>query len=465
MQKNILTPKRLTWLLAATLGLTPIITLAAGFQINENSPQLQGQATAGSASDRDEVSAIFDNPALLATLTSNQFYLGTSFIAPHINVKNAVASHDAVGPGIPFTPTPSPAVYTPVSGATGQLNVANSAYVPNLYSAYRLNPQWVAGLAITAPWGLETVYDGDSVLRYMSQDTYLRAINIAPELAFSLNPHWQFGFGVQLQQVSARFSNYDGDAAIGVADQATTLKGSNWGYGYTLGALFSPDDKTDIGLSYRSQINYTLKGTGEQYTTSGPILPNPPLFPGEGLYNSSTSVAAAMNTPAVANFSISRKLTQQWSVYNTEQMTFWNSLSQISVDMPSAYVKQTTIKLNWKNSMLWALGTQYAYNPQWQFRTGVAFDQTPTNNQDRDARIPDTNRVWGTVGATYQVNKRLRIDGAYEHIFMSPQSINTTQVVSQQQWSPVKQAGEYNIVQADYTGSADVFALGLNWLF
>lgn len=51
-------------------------SFAAGFQINEISPSLQGDATAGAAAANNDVSAMFINPATLSTLTGTQGYLG-----------------------------------------------------------------------------------------------------------------------------------------------------------------------------------------------------------------------------------------------------------------------------------------------------------------------------------------------------------------------------------------------------
>lgn len=441
---------------AVVIAMAPLASFAAGFQINEDSPRLQGQAMAGSGAATGDVTAIFNNPALLSSLDHDQVYVGSSYIAPNISMKNASAvNYSYINTG------PDPFYYpTTITGSSSEKSVADSAVVPNMFAAMKLSSSLTAGLAVTAPWGLTTDYDSNSIVRYLAQKTALKTINITPELSYRLNQQWQFGVGLQAQYADAEFSEFDGSAGLLPATSPTTLSGDGWGIGYLVGATYSPTDKTTFGLSYRSQIDYDLKGNGQQYVQAGPIQPTP-YGPGSNLpFNSNTSVSADMNTPAVINFSVQQKLTQRWTVSTTEQMTMWHSLQKIKISMPDAYSKSQTIPLNWQNSWLYSVGTQYEINQHWQIRTGLAYDTTPVTDH-RDARIPDSNRTWTTVGASYVINKNFTVDAAYEHIFMANQNIDTT-----------KEAGfingvpqEKDTLTADYKGNANIVALGVNWKF
>jgi long-chain fatty acid transport protein len=451
-----------------TLSLLPMLTMAAGFQINEDSPRLQGQAMAGSASAVGDVTAIFNNPALLATIKQKQVYLGGGYIAPHISVRNAKAEHAANGWGLDKGDA-----LDPVDGKTSQSDVASSAFVPVFYTALPINPDLTAGLSITAPWGLTTHYDKDSVLRFMSQKTALKTINIDPMLAYQVNSQLSFGMGVQVQYAKAELSNFDGPATNVLkipnllATTPTSLSGDGWATGYNLGLLFQPTSSTSIGLSYRSQINYTLKGHGTQYMNASPLDPMCSLTTSPTGCNAASTATAALNTPAVVNFSITQKLNDRWSVSTTEQYTLWHSLQNIKITMPQAYADHVTINTNWNNSMLFSMGTDYKATKALTLRSGLAYDQTPSVDLNRDARIPDTNRVWLTLGSSYNVNDKLSIDAAYEHIFMQNQSIDVEESIGQHSTGGLKPLSplEKNKVQADYKGSADIFSFGLNYKF
>ena len=45
-----------------------------------------------------------------------------------------------------------------------------------------------------------------------------------------------------------------------------------------------------------------------------------------------------------------------------------------------------------------------------KLRGGIAYDQSPVSDAYRTARIPDADRTWLTVGATYQLSAKSSMD-------------------------------------------------------
>jgi len=433
---------------------------AAGFQINEISPGLQGDATAGAAAANNDVSSLFINPATLATLTKNQVYLGASEIIPTIHLSNASAIHTVNIPGEP----PS-SISATVLGANSQGNVSEGAFVPDGYIGWRFNPNLVAGLAIVAPFGLKTHYDNDSVLRFAADYSSVKTIDINPALAYSINDQWAIGLGFLAQYIKATFSNYNGpytgvsaiDALI-AANHPTLLDAHGWGYGYTIGALYKPDLCTRIGIGFRSQISEQLRGDGQQYVSPGETVPAPSQnFP----FNAQTSVNGAIKTPAVLTLSAARDF-DRWTLKASAQYNFWHTFNQLSINMPDAYATNSTIPTRWRNAWFGALGAEYHVTPCWIFRGGVAYDQTPTTSY-RDPRIPDNNRIWANIGASYKVNDILSFDAAYSHIFIQEQTVNVTQTSGTNALTTVPL--EVNQVYAKYNGSANVIGLAARFSF
>lgn len=433
---------------------------AAGFQINEISPSLQGDATAGAAAATNDVSSMFTNPATLATLNENQAYLGGSGIFPHVAMSDARAIHQVNVPGVP----PS-SIIAPVQGKNYEQNISSSAFVPDAYLGWRINNKMVAGLGINAPYGLTSSYSQDSVVRFAAIYSSVKAVDINPALAYSINEKWSIGAGLQAQYLQAKFSNFNGPyTGIGFVDELTSaehptyLKGDGWGYGYNLGLLFRPDSYTRLGIGYRSQISEKLTGHGQQYTMPGGTVPAPSH---NFLFNAQTGVSTSIKTPQVLTFSAARDIAN-WTLKTSLQINFWDVFNQISIDMPDAFATNTVLQTHWKNTWFSAVGAEYRATPKWTVRGGVAYDETPTINL-RDPRIPDANRVWLNLGATYVVNKKLSIDGAYGHIFMQNQKVNVTEVNGRSATST--EPLEVNQVYAKYKGSADVVALALRYRF
>lgn len=436
--------------------------LAAGFQINEISPGLQGDATAGAAAANDDVSAMFINPATLATLTDNQLYAGASEILPQIGMSDGRAIHTVNSPGGLFPAN----VTAPVRGSRSQGNISQSAFVPDFYGSYRINEKLVAGLALVGPYGLVTTYDENSVLRFAAQYSSVTSININPALAYAINDKWSVGAGFQAQYLHANFSNFNGpytgidpiDDLI-AANRPTTLQGSGWGYGFNAGVFFKPNPTTRLGIGYRSQISENLKGFGQQYTSPGVTVPAPSQ---NFLFNADTSVRANVKTPQILTVSGAHDM-GNWTAKASVQVNFWDSFKQLGIDMPEAFATNSTIQTRWKNTWFGALGAEYHKNTQWTYRAGVAYDQTPTKDKFRDPRIPDSNRVWANLGASYAWSKSVSFDGAYSHIFMQNQTVNVVQASGSSANSTLPL--EVNRVHANYKGHADIIALAVRYRY
>jgi long-chain fatty acid transport protein len=263
----------------------------------------------------------------------------------------------------------------------------------------------------------------------------------------------------------ATFSNYNGpytgvsafDAFI-ASTQPTLLNAHGWGYGYTLGVLYKPDTCTRIGLGFRSQVSEQLNGNGQQYISPGETVPAPSTdFP----FNAQTSVNGALKTPAILTLSAARDI-NQWTLKASAQMNFWHTFNQISINMPDAYATNSTIPAKWRNAWFGALGAEYRYTPCWTFRGGLAYDQTPTTRY-RDPRIPDNDRIWVNLGASYKINEAWSLDAAYSHIFIKDQTVNVTQASGSNAIAGTPL--EINQVYAKYQGSADVIGLAARFNF
>lgn len=434
---------------------------AAGFQLNETSPALQGAANAGAAAANNDVSAMFNNPATLSTLTENQVYVGASAIFPRINVTKESAIHTVNIPG-----TPPSNITAIVLGNHAQNNIAKWAFVPDAYFGWRVNDRLVAGIALTSPFGLSTEYDKHSVLRFAALKSSLISFNVNPAVAYIINPQWSVGAGFQLQYAIATFSNFNGpytgipeiDAFI-AADFPTKLHARGWGLGYNLGVLYEPCQSTRFGLGYRSGIRQELHGDGKQFTSPGPTVP----APSQGfLFNAKTSVNGAVHLPAVLFLSAAQDLAN-WTLKASAQLNFWESFKSLSINMPEAFATHSTIPTNWKNTWLLSLGADYCLNQKWTLRAGAAYDQTPTRNRYRDPRIPDSDRYWLTGGFTHRMNKNISIDGAYEHIFSKRQTVNVSQPNGSNAISTLPL--EVNTVKAKYKSSVNIFAIAIRYNF
>ena len=57
-------------------------------------------------------------------------------------------------------------------------------------------------------------------------------------------------------------------------------------------------------------------------------------------------------------------------------------------------------------------------------RAGLGYEKSPIGATDRSVRLPDSNRIWTTLGASYQYNNKLSFDLSYAHVFAKKGTID-----------------------------------------
>ena len=73
-----------------------------------------------------------------------------------------------------------------------------------------------------------------------------------------------------------------------------------------------------------------------------------------------------------------------------------------------------------------AVGAEYRVSDALTARGGIRFDKTPTVDGFRDTTVPDSDRLWLGLGATYQMSRKSSIDFAFNHVFFRHTDIALT---------------------------------------
>ena len=142
-------------------------------------------------------------------------------------------------------------------------NAGSREYVPAFYVAAPINDQTVLGLSVTSPFGLSTKYNSDWIGRYRAVESRINTFNINPSVSYKIDDKLSVGAGLQAQYYQATLTKAvvnSGDPYTASSDFIGKAKGSDWGYGYNLGATYKVNDDLKLGLGYRSKIDYKLTG-------------------------------------------------------------------------------------------------------------------------------------------------------------------------------------------------------------
>jgi long-chain fatty acid transport protein len=134
-------------------------------------------------------------------------------------------------------------------------------------------------------------------------------------------------------------------------------------------------------------------------------------------------VTLDVEMPDTASLSYYQKVNSKVDFLADVTWTGWNSIQELRIKRSDG----TTLSVlpeNFKNTWRYSAGMNYNYDERTVLRFGVAYDQSPVNNIDRSARLPDNNRTWITVGGRYKYSSALNFDVAAGYIFVKDGSIN-----------------------------------------
>jgi long-chain fatty acid transport protein len=440
----------------------------------ESSAAAIGNYAAGVAAEAADASTGWYNPAGLALLHNQQVVFGGVGVFPSSKLTGSSTFHVDTVP-LPFRD------YTETfSGIEG----GKSAFVPSFHYARPLGENTTFGFSVVSPFGLSTDWGIASPVRYEATFSELITANFSPELGTKLTENFAVGAGLDLQYARVKFNRmlgvpnvintanavFGGTASPYADDTLSYNKGSSFGVGYHVGimGLFN-EQHTRIGLNYQSKMRHTFNGYSKlsgPLASTGDLFPNPVLPYNERYANNLNS--APIQFPDVVTLSAYHDLNEQLALLGSLVYTGWscfNSIQLNNVPAPgisaggvvSSVVVNSVAQQNYNDAWRAAIGANYKFNQQWMLRVGGGYDQTPTNNMDRDVRLPDVDRWALSVGAHYQAKPNLGVDVGYTHLFaVNDASVHHTDPLTATSYYMVNATGK---VSADLVGAQVVWAI------
>ena len=445
----------------------------AAFGLAETSGSGLGNAFAGGAAAAEDASTIWANPAGMSRIKSMQAAAALHLITPSIKLTNegsVAALNQPVGHN---------------GGDAGTNNI-----VPNAYLAVPINKQFAFGLGLNAPFGLVTHYGDGWLGRYQGIKSEIKTINVNPALSWQVNDMLSIGVGANYQRLDATLTsalNYSGAllsaaqqaaasgaipasliptiaAATGGLDATTTLEGDDSAMGWNLGVLVNIDDKSRLGVHYRSSIKYNVAGNVHFDKPALPTLPATLAPVVASLANAVNAqladggVRLDLEMPQKVNLSYFRMLNEKWDLMADVQWTGWSSIPELKVVRSNGAVLQQ-VPYNWKDSWRYSVGANYRFDDKLMLRGGLAFDQSPVNDTDRGVRLPDTDRVWFSFGAQYKVTPALKLDAGFTYIMA-----DSGPIVSSANATVAEVQGSGR-VRGNYDANVTIFSTQLTYSF
>lgn len=411
---------------------------AGGFYLKEQSVEGLGRAFAGETALGSDASTVYFNPSAMTKLegltVTGGFY--TLFVDSEQHDRGSTRS----GPG--------GAGSFPIGGTDGGNPFDEPVLLGNLYLAAPVDDRLWLGLGVNTPFGIAAEYDDGFFGRYDAMKSDLFTVNIQPSAAYQVNDILSIGGGLNIQYADAELTNALPNLTPGSPDGHFKVEGDDWAIGWNAGLLVSLDS-LDIGLHYRSRIKHTLTGNVTISGLEGPLAPQNGVVPGSAPLTTPdiASLGAVYHLPELKARILADVSWYNWSVFEEIEI---NTQTGAEFDSPQ----------NYKDTWSFALGGEYDYSDRLTLRTGVQFDETPTRDSYRTARVPDGDRWWLSVGATYDVSETYSIALSYAHVFVSEESLNRTDTAYAGTPTEVD-----TTIRSRNTGSADIIGLGVTARF
>ncbi|HEY4126896.1 MAG TPA: outer membrane protein transport protein [Gammaproteobacteria bacterium] len=457
-------------LAAAVLAALPVAASAANFQLTELSVTSLGRAHSGGAAAAEDSSSIWYNPAGLSNLSSAEILGGYSLI--HFNAAfSKTSATDATG--------------QPLSGGNGG-KVGKLGGPAFIYYSQPINDQLTFGFGVTTPFGLSTKYDDDSIFRYQAIYTSVLVVNYNPTIAWKINDSVSLGFGIDYQHMDVKLTN-DVDfgsvcfsqlapatcTSIGLTPQghdgAFSTQASGTGTGWNAGVLWKINSENRIGFAYRSSVNHDLSGGASFTNVPAQFAANPASaaqFQAQG-------VTSKFETPQMWSLSYAFQLDPQWTLFADWSYTGWSSFDKLDIAFANKGTQDAVVDEGLSNSNRYSIGADFRFNDSWTFRGGLALDNSPvpdpsapcnttafnsscTNDKSasRTARLPDGDRTWIALGATWHVSEHSQWDIGYAHLFLG----------SSLAFNQTNSAGHDHIV-GTFKADADILGVSYRYRF
>ncbi len=448
------------------------VSFAGSFSLyTESRGAAVGNYAAGIAAEAADASTGWYNPAGLSLLHTSQVVFGGIGVFPNSEVTGSSR----------FTTTGLSDYnqnFTSLSGG-------ESALVPSFHYAKPLSEKLTFGLSVLVPFGLSTQWSASGPVRYQATDSELFTVNLSPEIGARISQHMAVGLGVDVQYAKVKFNQVLGsptylqalnEAGIPIStryfDSLSNNRGDSVALGFHAGilALFN-QDHTRIGLNYQSEMEHKFHGTS---SLTG-VLASPDLNIADpdsiasananAVYRNGNLSSNEIKLPSITTLSGYHDINERLALLASVVYTNWHSFQSIRLDNVAAYVPgigQTNVNSasvsNYHDTWRFAAGANYKVNEQWMVRVGGGYDQTPTNDQDRDIRIADSNRWALSIGTHYQVRPTIGVDVGYTHLFSTgdvPISVTKDAGVESTYTVDARASGYADLVGAQFTWTLD----------
>lgn len=354
---------------------------AAGFMLSEQSVAGLGRAYAGAGIVGDDLSAVWYNPAGMVLLPGTQVQAGGVYVDLDLSYKGDDGeTENGSKYGVP---------------------------IPNFFFTRQMNDSMWFGLGLTVPYGLATEYSRTWGHIDRGMNAEIKVFDLNPNIAWKVSDKLSIGAGISLQYADAQYeTGVMGGMGYGRLDVDSFAWGAN------IGVMWSPTETLRFGLSYRSQVNHHADGDLRVGLAGGD---------NRSYIGEFSNASASLSAPQTVLLTGTWEATPQLRLSALIRWADWSSFDTLTVEVDpqsasnpvlGALIREPiAVENKWQDTWLFTIGADYMINNAWTVRAGVGYETSPIDDESRrTALIPDSERLWLSIGATWHVTENLQGD-------------------------------------------------------
>jgi len=397
------------------------VLMAGGYKIPETSTNAVALGAANVAHNQNSADAAYYNPAKMVFM-SDENHVDADLT--YIGLEKVKFNGTVYGTGPYDIESENEDFFVPtlhyVSGALGD----NGARI---------------GLSIVSPGGLSKRWE-DSIASYSAKEFTLKTIEVNPTAAFKVTDNMAFAAGIRFVRSSGVVTAVGVSPVIGSYYQDMT--GTSVDVGFNLALEYNPLKELEIGATYRSKVNLTLKGDADLYSSTYGI---------NGNYAASVTVPL----PAAVNLAVAYTFPTKTTFEFVYEKTYWSSYNSLDfqyTDPTAEAVFGVSKDKNWKDTNTFRFGITQNLNDL-TLMAGLVIDESPVPSQTIGFELPDTDSTSVSLGGRYKINKQLDIGLSALYSMHEDRTISATD------------ANENGIVGEFSDGNILIISAGLGYKF
>lgn len=246
-------------------------------------------------------------------------------------------------------------------------------------------------LGLTVPFGSSLAWPDRWPGRYEVQETRLQVFELAQDVAVRPLQELSVSAGYRVQLGSLGIVR-----AIDVArpgrDARVGLSAGGLGFAWAASALYVPTPSLQLGLSVRSGSSIEMRGDAD--------FQDVPIELESRAHD--TRFGTTLKTPWRVAAGVALPL-QDMQISADVEVWTWSSFDALEIDFEDPGVEDTRLDRDWSNTVSVRFGYEYKLleNDALRLRAGFAWDPSPANPATLGPSSPDSNRISGALGASW----------------------------------------------------------------